>query len=245
MATLTGAGSLFGTQDQAWFEFDVVGAADSGAYQTVKLAAEGLPDPDNFKVTLEDFVNTNGNGPPPIEESGTSRKFTDKMGPGSTGYVVIRQASAGAGDVSVWAFMETTVRNLELKALICEDETNPELGSDDIYTELTIDSMNKRYPLGGTLEYDCDDSAAQKTWPGDFGFPARLTFVEHAGMKLVEDDDSSPDDPSRFNNFPDLTPGVTVIDGMMTPLIWRFEGGKYRLNYELRLRKNEPVKASP
>jgi hypothetical protein len=28
-------------------------------------------------------------------------------------------------------------------------------------------------------------------------------------------------------------------------LIWRFEGGKYRLNYELRLRKNEPVKASP
>lgn len=64
-------------------------------------------------------------------------------------------------------------------------------------------------------------------------------------MKLVEDDDSSPDDPSRFNNFPDLTPGVTVIDGMMTPLIWRFEGGKYRLNYELRLRKNEPVKASP
>jgi hypothetical protein len=245
MATLTGAGSLFGTQDEAWFEFDVVGAADSGAYQTVKLAAEGLPDPDNFKVTLEDFVNTNGNGPPPIEESGTSRKFTDKMGPGSTGYVVIRQASAGAGDVSVWAFMETTVRNLELKALICEDETNPELGSDDIYTELTIDSMNKRYPLGGTLEYDCDDSAAQKNWPGDFGFPARLTFVEHAGMKLVEDDDSSPDDPSRFNNFPDLTPGVTVIDGMMTPLIWRFEGGKYRLNYELRLRKNEPVKASP
>ena len=245
LATLTNAASLFGTQDEAWFEFDVVGAADSGADQTVKLAAEGLPDPDNFKVTLEDFVNTNGNGPPPIEESGTSRKFTDKMGPGSTGYVVIRQASAGTGDVSVWAFMETTVRNLELKALICEDETNPELGSDDIYTELTIDSMNKRYPLGGTLEYDCDNSAAQKNWPGDFGFPARLTFVEHAGMKLVEDDDSSPDDPSRFNNFPDLTPGVTVIDGMMTPLIWRFEGGKYRLNYELRLRKNEPVKASP
>jgi hypothetical protein len=40
MATLTGAGSLFGTQDEARFEFDVVGAADSRAYQTVKLAAE-------------------------------------------------------------------------------------------------------------------------------------------------------------------------------------------------------------
>ena len=245
MATFTKAGSLFGTQDEAWFEFDVVGAADSGAYQTVKLAAEGLPDPDNFKVTLEDFVNTSGSAPPPVEESGTSRKFTDQMGPGSTGYVVIRQASAGASDVPVWAFMETSVRNLELRALICEDETNPELGSDEIHAELTIDSTTKRYPLGGALEYDCDDSASQKNWPGDFGYPASLTFVEKAGMRVVEDDDSSASDPSRFANFPDLTPGVTVIDGMMTPLIWRFDGGKYRLNYELRLRKNEPVKASP
>jgi len=196
-------------------------------------------------VTLEDFVNTNGSGPPPVEESGTSRKFTDQMGPGSTGYVVIRQASAGASDVPVWAFMETSVRNLELRALICEDETNPELGSDEIHTELTIDSTTKRYPLGGAFEYDCDDSASQKNWPGDFGYPASLTFVEKAGMRVVEDDDSSPSDPSRFADFPNLTPGVTVIDGMMTPLIWRFDGGKYRLNYELRLRKNEPVKASP
>jgi len=245
MATLTKAGSLFGTQDEAWFEFDVVGAADSGAYQTVKLAAEGLPDPDNFEATLEDFVNTNGSGPPPIEDSGTSRKFTDQMGPGSAGYIVIRQGSAGVADVPVWAFMETTVRNLELRALICEDETNPELGSDDIHAELTIDSTTKRYPLGGSLEYDCDDSASQKNWPGDFGYPASLTFVAHAGMRVVEDDDSSPNDPSRFADFPELTPGVTVIDGMMAPLIWRFDGGKYRLNYELRLRKNEPVKASP
>lgn len=64
-------------------------------------------------------------------------------------------------------------------------------------------------------------------------------------MRVVEDDDSSPSDPSRFASFPDLTSGVTVIDGMITPLTWRFDGGKFRLNHELRLRKNEPVKASP
>ena len=64
-------------------------------------------------------------------------------------------------------------------------------------------------------------------------------------MRVVEDDDLSASDPSRFANFPDLTTGVTVIDGMMTPLIWCFDGGEYRLNYELRLRKNEPVKALP
>ena len=76
---------------------------------------------------------------------------------------MIRQASAGAGDVAVWAFMETTCANLELKALICEDETNPELGSDDIYTELTIDSMTKRYPLGGAFEYDCEIPPRRRT----------------------------------------------------------------------------------
>ena len=37
-------------------------------------------------------------------------------------------------------------------------------------------------------------------------------------MRVVEDDDSSPSDPSWFANFPNLTPGVTVIGGMMTPL---------------------------
>ena len=61
MATLTGAGCLLRRAGRGWFEFDVVGAADSGAYQTLKLAGERLPDPDNFKVTLENFDNPNGN----------------------------------------------------------------------------------------------------------------------------------------------------------------------------------------
>ena len=74
-----------------------------------------------------------------------------------------------------------------------------------------------------------------------------MVQLMRTSMRVVEDDDSNPDDPSRVNDFPDLTSGVTVINGMITPgaLIWGFEGGKYQLNYELRLRKNEPVKASP
>ncbi|PBC01108.1 hypothetical protein [Mesorhizobium sp. WSM3860] len=41
----------------------------------------------------------------------------------------------------------------------------------------------------------------------------------------------------------DLAAGVS--SGVRSPLIWKFEGGRYRLNYELRLRGNEPVKAAP
>jgi len=125
-----------------------------------------------------------------------------------------------------------------------ESASLPELGSDDIYTELTIDSRSIRFPLAGEREYDCDDSADHKDWKASFG-PTNLTFVSHAAMKVIEEDDSSPNDPSRSNDFPDLPAGVPTLDGVTNPLIWRFEGGRYRLNYELRLRKNEPVKAAP
>lgn len=243
-ATLSKAGGLFGTQNEAWFAFDVVGQADSGADQTVKLFAEGLPDAGNYKAELEDFTNTNGNAAPAFEEKGTERKLSDAMGDGSTGYIVIRQGTPGATDVPVWAFMETSVRNLELKALICEDETNPELGSDDIYTVLSIDSRSLRFPASGEREFDCDDSADHKDWMAFFG-PRNLTFVSLAGMKVIEEDDSSPDDPSRLRDFPDLPMGVSSIDGVRTPLIWNFEGGRYRLNYELRMRQNKSVKPAP
>jgi hypothetical protein len=242
-ATFNAAGSLLGTQKEAWYAFDVVGQTDSGADQTVKLTASGVPDRDTYKVELEGFSDPHG-GPPPLVKNGTTYTAEGPMGAGATGYLVIRQTAQSPFDITVAAAMETTVRNLELKALICEDETNPEFGSDDIYTQLTLDGVTTRYPLGGELEYDCDDSAAQKNWPGDFGYPSSVTFAGQARMKVVEAD-SSKDDPSLVGTFPDLAPGVAVIDGFTRPLLWRFDGGRYRLNYELRLRRNEPVKAGP
>lgn len=242
-ASLTEAGSLLGSQDEAWFRFDVVGQADSGADQTVTLTADGLPDPNGYKATLDEFDNPHG-GEPPIAISGSSRIVSDAMGNGTRGYLVIHQAAAGNQPVRVRASMQTTVRNLEIKALICEDETNPEFGSDDIFTQLSIDSRTIRFPASGEVEFDCDDSADQKDWATRFGSP-NLTFVDHAGLKVFEQDDTSPDDPSHVRDFPDLPAGASSIDGVRTPLIWNFEGGRYRLNYELTMRKNEPVAAAP
>jgi hypothetical protein len=243
-ALLTEAGSLLGSQDEAWYRFDVVGEADSGADQTVTVVANGLPDPDRYKATLEDFDNPHG-VEPPIAISDRSRIVSDAMASGAHGYLVIHQAEAGDLDVRVSAFMQTTVRNLELKALICEDETNPELGSDDIFTLLTLDNQTRRFPPAGEREYDCDDSADHKDWGAFFGPPSVLTFVNDAEMKVIEDDGPLPNDPSHLQKFPDLPAGASAIDGVRTPLIWNFDGGRYRLNYELSMRLNQTVRAAP
>lgn len=147
-ATLTKANSLFGTQDEAWFEFDVVGQSDSGAHQTIRLEAAGLPDASNFEARPEDFFDTDGSGPPPEQVLGTNRVLVGPMGPGSTGYLLIRQGAPTANDVTVSASMQTSLRILEIEALVCDDETNPEFGSDDIFTQVTIDGMTKRFPSG-------------------------------------------------------------------------------------------------
>ena len=240
-ATLTKAGGAFGTQDEAWFEFDAVGASDSGAHQTIRLTAAGLPAPNNFKATLEGFVNTNGSAPPPEQVMGQSRVFAGQMGPGSTGYLVIRQASATANDVPVSASLETNIRFLEAHALVCEDETNPEAGSDDIFTQVTIDGVSKRFPAAGEIEFDCDNSNDTKDWQAHFG-PSTVTFVNGVGVRVMEEDDGNPNDPSRFNVVPPLPLGATFFNGTATPLKWSFEDGEYRLNYTLRMRRNEPVK---
>ena len=81
----------------------------------------------------------------------------------------------------------------------------------------------------------------ERGWQAHFG-PPNLAFVSLAGVRVVEADDSSPNDPSRFRDVPLLGPGVTVFDGLKSPLRWNFEGGKYLLPYTLRMRLNEPVK---
>ena len=238
-ATLTEAGSLFGTQDEAWFEFDVIGAS-----QTVTVTADGLLDPGNFTATLEDFTNSNGSPPPPEQAFGTRRIFTDQMGAGTTGYLLIRRDAPTASAVEVWANLDTSIRQVEVQALICEDETNPEFGSDEIFTQVTIDATVTRFPAAGEVEFDCDNSREHRDWQAHFGY-SPIVFEEGIGVRVIEEDDGNPNDPSRFRAVPDLAPGRTEFDGVLQPLQWAFEDGRYRLNYMLRMRQNAPVKAAP
>ncbi len=240
-ATLTGAANPFGEQNEAWFAFDVVGTSDGGLDQTVTLTAGGLPDADTFKATLEDFVNTSGIATPDALEDGPRRVFSGQMGDGSTGYLVIRQAGPTAANVPVTAHMDTSLRVLEVINLTCIDETNPEFGSDDIFTEFTVDGIKTRAPSGGEVEFDCDEPSDEKPWAWAVGSPT-ITFVDKVGVRILEDDDVSSNDPSQFRLVPALAADEMVRDGRDHPLEWSFEGGKYRFSYVLRKREYGPVK---
>ncbi len=86
------------------------------------------------------------------------------MGDGSSGYLVIEQAAPTGDNVKVTALMDTNIRSLDVFNLICEDETNPELGSDDIYTTFTVDGVTSRAPSSGEVEFDCDEPRDEKSW---------------------------------------------------------------------------------
>jgi hypothetical protein len=240
-AALTKAGNPFGTQNEAWFSFDVIGSSDSGLDQTITLTADKLPDAANFKASLVDFNNTNGMNPPDPLENGMSRVFAGPMGDGTTGYLVIAQGGPTASNVTVEAQIDTSIRLLDIVNLICIDETNPEFGSDDIFTEFTVDGITTRAPSSGEVEFDCDDSRDEKNWVGAVGKPI-ITFVDKVGVKVLEEDDSSPNDPSRFQLLPTLGPNDTMWDGRKNPLWWKFEDGEYRFTFVLRKRANAPVK---
>lgn len=240
-ATLSNAASPFGFQNEAWFAFDVTGAADSGVDQTVTLVADGLPDPGNFKATLEDFTNTSGILDPGVVEDGGRRTFESPMGEGSTGFVVIRQAAPTAVDVPVTARMDTSLRLLDVLNLICIDETNPEFGSDDIFTVFTADGIDTRAPAAGEVEFDCDEPADDKAWAPWLGKPT-IAFVGSAGLRVIEGDDTSPNDATRFQEVPALGPDEMVRNGREKPLEWSFEDGEYQFTYMLRKRANAPVK---
>jgi len=240
-ATLSGAASPFGFQNEAWFAFDVTGTADSGVDQTVTLTASGLPDPGGFEARLEDFLNTSGIPEPGVVEDGGTRSFAGPMGEGSSGFLVITQAAPGAADVPVKARMDTSIRLLDVLNLICIDETNPEFGSDDIFTRFTVDGIDTRAPAAGEIEFDCDDSADEKGWAVWVGKPT-IAFVEDAAVRVVEEDDASANDPSRLRQVPALGPDEMVLDGRDKPLEWSFEDGEYRFTYMLRKRANAPVK---
>ncbi len=240
-ATLTNASNPFGVQNEAWFAFDVLGTSDSGIDQTITLTADGLPDPGNFTATLEDFVNTSGMPVPGAFEDGTRRVFAGPMGDGSSGYLVIKQGAPTANDVPVTAHLDTSIRLLDVVNLICIDETNPEFGSDDIFTEFTVDVLTTRAPSSGEVEFDCDDSSDEKGWAGAVGKPT-ITFVDKVGVKVLEEDDTSPNDPSRFQLVPSLAANEMMWDGRENPLWWKFEDGEYRFSFVLRKRPNAPVK---
>jgi hypothetical protein len=118
------------------------------------------------------------------------------------------------------------------------NETEPQSGSDDIFTVFTIDGEARRAPGADYKEFDCDDNRPHsQNWVGEVG-KRTLGFIDSVKVKVVEDDDTSANDQARTKSVPPLPPGVNAATWQA--LTWRFSGGRYRFFYDLQIRPNKP-----
>ncbi len=228
-------------QDEAWFRFDSVGQADSGAAQTLKITA-ALGDDQRVNVRFEDYVDPLGSPTLPQSSSMTGvREYAGPVGEGGRGYLVMRQSSRAAQRTTVAATLTSNLRFMRVGQLICHDETNPEIGSDDVFTEFRIDGAITRQPAAGDVEFDCDNSDDPRQWGGHFGADATIRFIESIGVRVQEGDTLS-DDESNFQAVPSLAPNSQLWKGS---LWWKFDEGHYELFGHVSRRPNEPAALAP
>lgn len=213
-------------QNEAWFRFDVVGTAYSGKLQTIKVDA-GLAAAPRVVSQITAF----GGGDPLVKASGTNTDtYEGKVADGGKGFLVIKQSSAAAQSTIVTGKLDSNIRFLDVGNLICLNETNPETGSDDIFTRVNVDGTKWRAPATDFIEFDCDSHADTEAWANRVGY-ARIAFLDEFAMQIFEDDDVSANDSSNKKVAPALT--SSELQRMDDKLIWNFDGGKYRFNYNL------------
>jgi hypothetical protein len=223
-------------QNQAWFKFTAVGKADSGERQTVTLVGDVVA-PGRVTAQMEDFDNTSG-GALSASVSGSKVTYQGKVGDGSEGYLLIKQASQAAQPTRVTASLDTNMRFLTVHDLVCMNETEPQSGSDDIFTVFTVDGNAKRAPATDYKEFDCDDNRPHsQNWVAEVG-KRTLGFIDGVKVKVVEDDDISDNDNTRNKAIPKLPAGVNKLTWQS--LAWRFSGGRYKFFYDLQIRPDKP-----
>jgi hypothetical protein len=248
------ANTPLGADDIAWFQIDVNNVADSGAAQSLRFfiddaAADALSvewldkaDPSQpFLWTTPAFNRT-----PTLQEL-----RSDEVGP--FGVYMRVQRNDVTQRVIFRAGWETNLTRLhgdslalagarELR-LTCLDETNGflgnEMGSDEIHLLINVDHTGWREVF--YADYDCNNVAMAKSVESALGV---IRFLQQVEVKLVEEDGSiNPDDPGPVavitpldvQTFPpserlDPTQDIRV---QTNHLQWDFEGGSYRLDYNL------------
>lgn len=220
-------------QNEAWFRFNVVGDATSGKSQTVAFTTTGLGA--QVKAKLMDLDLSNDSGTPKTNPDGS---ISILAGSGSKGYLRIRQETPDPSqERTIRVAYASNLRFLTVGSLVCRDETNPELGSDDMFTRFTIDDEVRRAPAAGDKSFDCNNSSDTEDWSQILG-EKELRYVDRLGVQLVEADDTSANDTSNRFFVDDVPPKRSGYDGKIK---WNFSEGRYEFQFRLDRYRNEPV----
>lgn len=240
------AGTALGAEDAAWFEVNLVDQADSGAAQTLRFHADALR-PGAFSAPSIKIIDAAGANEltaidgapisgPVLETAPSGRPRVSRMANASTNQRVLirvgrRRINQSLAVTVGWQTNLVLVGALfpSSTVLVCDDETNPEWGVDEIRMRARVDGA---WRDAGFSTFDCDDNAHHRGWGGQLGV---IRALDSVGIRVLEEDAflSGGDDESGVGAV-DLIPMDSVVRAVEHHrLNWSFSGGDYHLAFDV------------
>jgi hypothetical protein len=232
-------------EDAAWFQIDIRDQADSGAFQALRFHADNTSSAAWIAPELKVFDSAGTAELGAIDGTAISGQLVETTPGGNS-----RVLRTGAARINQRVFLRVrrgdVSKKLELAAgwqtnlmlvgalgpagatLVCEDETNPEHGSDEIRMRVRVDGTWKD---AGSASYDCDNGAIPKGWTSKIGI---VRAVNDVRIRVIEEDDflAFGDDVAGSISV-DFLPVDSVISGAGDHEInWWFSGGHYRFYFQ-------------
>jgi endonuclease/exonuclease/phosphatase family metal-dependent hydrolase len=222
------AGTPLNADDAAWFRAEVREQADSGQSQQLQFYIENAMNADWQEPKLTPLDSSGATELSTIDGQSLSGPSASTAPSGKPMVVIKGQNNTnqalflrvGRNDVgaplSVRVGWQTNlvllggsqVGSLPAK-LVCNDETNPEMGEDEIRLEVNIDNMG--WQTRGQASFECDDEPDMRNWDSAIGL---VRFLDSVQIRLVElDGNSNPDDVG-----PAAAPQNWSIDSDITKL---------------------------
>jgi len=232
-----------GQDDTMWFQIDVAETPTSGLTQLVRAFA-GPYTNDNFKVTLVDPEDTDEAlvHPPLTKNLATFKEFEGEIFGVQSMFLRVQREDATLGD-DLEVGWDTNLTILHGRGgfsggecagagfwraeLLCKDETNPELGSDEIHLLASVD--NGLWQEIAYFDFECNDGDVSKELEAQLN---SFRFVDNIRFKLVEEDGPiNPDDAGPEAVIQTLAPHETVR--ARQHIFWEFADGRYEMKFNM------------
>jgi endonuclease/exonuclease/phosphatase family metal-dependent hydrolase len=240
------AGTPLNADDAAWFQVDLRDQADSGAAQSLRfhadnnaLAAWSAPKLFVFDGTGTAALASIDGNPVSGVTFGTSPAGKQRVSRTSAATVNQRvlikvQRTNVNTTLSVKAGWQTDlvlVGALEADGakLVCDDETNPEVGNDEIRMRIKVDGT---WRDGGFAEFDCNNNQHVRPWSTNVGVIRAITSV---GFRVLEEDDFLAGADDDAGTAPvDLIPMDSEVSTIEHHNVhWSFSDGEYHFQFQV------------
>lgn len=240
------AGTALGTEDAAWFEVNLVDQADSGAAQSLQFNVDSFRfaswSPPSFKIIdstgtteltaldgtpIDDpLIGLNDAGWPRLSRTtsaSTNRKMFIRVGRRRVSQALVIKVGWQTNLTLVGALWPSATE------LVCDDETNPEWGVDEIRMRARVDGA---WRDAGFATFDCDDNAHHRGWGAQLGV---IRALDNVGIRVLEEDAflSGGDDETDIGTVHLIPMDRDITSSEHQRIDWSFSGGQYHLAYDV------------